>query len=707
MTVLSTTELDPIGSQILLTQIQAIADEAFRAIEHTAVSPAVAEALDGSCALLDPAGHLIVGGGFMDTQPRSASIAVGSIIARHGDSIVPGDIFIGNDPHSDCALHPQDVVVAKPVYFNGKLTAWVSNVAHMTDMGGMRFGSWAPDATECFQEALRLPPIRLFAAGVERTEVWEVIRNNVRLPNVVEMDLRSLVAGCNVAEEKLLQLIEAKGGGTPFLKILEQIQSRVAAELRDRILAIEDGTYQSISWTEWDDEFFKIPCQMTVKGSEITFDFEGASPQCDHLFNSRPWIVQAVLVPNLWSYLAPDLPLTHAVFEAFQVKCPEGSVLNSYPPAPVASAHVDASGIAADVGVTCFVMALSCSTSITNPRLTAQLTEAGSAIHTWKFEGLDGGSDGCLALDGSCSGSPAGERRDGVDFLPFRVRGRGRMDLIDIEVLESWYPLLVGEKRPRPGPHGAGKTRGGAGCQMQVQPHGTKELTGAMLGRREHLPFQGTAGGFPGGTMEFLIHRSDGTEEPVGAHDTGVVIGQGDVFEFRATSGGGFGDPLDRDPQRVIDDVVIGRLSNEEALSAYGVVVGEDAQADLDATAVARAEALEDRLRRSAPAAVPLSAELLDGESEELSGYLYPGVVQRGRFAVAEESGALLAVAPNAWVDGCRVLHDQWRTRAGRDIEVHAYLDPRTGKTLLVDATLQGSGRSFSIEPRRWMMAGS
>jgi N-methylhydantoinase B len=240
---------------------------------------------------------------------------------------------------------------------------------------------------------------------------------------------------------------------------------------------------------------------------------------------------------------------------------------------------------------------------------------------------------------------------------------------------------------------------------MQIQPHGTDQLVGAMLGRREHLPFQGTAGGFPGGTMQFLVHRQDGTEEQVGAHDTGVVIRQGDVFEFRATSGGGFGDPLGREPESVSDDIVVGRLSADEAFATYGVVMASEGQVDLPATEFTRAKALEERLRRAEPAMASVVEGAFDYAEEEASGYLYPGVLQRGRFAIAEASGALLAVAPNPWVDGCPVLRDRWKTRAGRDIEIEAYLDPRTGTTLLVDATLQGSGPSFAIEPRRWMEA--
>lgn len=703
MSTVARSGLDPVESQVLLTRMQAVADEAFRSIEHTAVSPTVAEALDGSCALLDAHGRLVVGGGHMDTQPYSASVAVRAIMARHGDTICAGDVFIGNDPHADCSLHPQDVVVAKPVFVDGVLSAWVANVAHMTDMGGMRFGSWAPDATECYQEALRLPPIRIFAAGVEQRDVWDVIRTNVRLSNLVEMDLRSLVAGCHVAESKLTALIQSNGGPKRFLRIVDSVHTRVTEEMRRRITAIEDGIYRAVSWTEWDTEFYRIPCTLTVDGSTMRFDFEGASPQCNHLFNSRPWIVKAVLVPNLWYYLAPDLPLTDALFEIFDIKCPEGSVLNSRPPAPIASAHVDASGIAADVGITCLVLALGCSSRTQAPRLTAQLTEAGSAVHTWRFTGFDGNADGCLALDGSCSGSPAGEEVDGVDFLPFRVRGRGRMELVDIEVLESWYPMLVVQKRPRPGAWGAGRMRGGAGCQMRVRPHGTQQLVGSMLGRREHLPFQGIAGGMPGGPMQFRLHRADGVVQPVGAHDADVVVKEGDVFEFRASSGGGFGDPLDREPQLVLDDLLEDRLVAEEAAAVYGVILDARGYVDLEATDSERERLRRERLARARPAKHPLDAVV--EARDDRTWPLYPGIVQRGAYAVADASGAPLGVAPGPWWDGCPVVTERWMTRSGSDVMVETYLDPRTGRALMVDARLDCEERSFDVLPRRWTEA--
>src|SRR5580698_8290931 len=191
---------DPIAPEILRTRLEAIGQEAGAAVEQTAISPIVTESKDYSVTVMDANGRVICGTGLIDLHFGAVQHAVCSTLAVHGDTIAEGDVFIANDPHSGGGLHPQDVVIQRPVFFDGKRIAWVALAAHMMDMGGMVPGSSATQATECYQEALRLPPVRLVRAGVEASEIWEIMRNNIRSAQLVEMDMRSLVIGCNVAE---------------------------------------------------------------------------------------------------------------------------------------------------------------------------------------------------------------------------------------------------------------------------------------------------------------------------------------------------------------------------------------------------------------------------------------------------------------------------------------------------------------------------
>jgi N-methylhydantoinase B len=175
-------------------------------------------------------------------------------------------VFIANDPHSGGGLHPQDVMVQRPVFHGDQRVAWAVMSAHMMDMGGSVPGSFAPTATECYQEALRVPPVRLFRAGTEATDVWAIFRTNVRLPALIEMDLRSLVAGCHVTAEHVGTVVDEMGPDN-FLASLTAIRDATETEWRRRIGELEDGVYRASNATEWDDDFFVVPCALTVAGS--------------------------------------------------------------------------------------------------------------------------------------------------------------------------------------------------------------------------------------------------------------------------------------------------------------------------------------------------------------------------------------------------------------------------------------------------------
>ena len=175
------TSIDPILLEVTRSRLQSVVDEGAVAIEQTAVSPIVAEGKDYSCNILGPAGELLSGGGKVEYKWAGARNLVEHTLARHAATLAPGDVFVANDPHSGGGNHPQDVEICRPVFVGDTLVGWIAASAHLIDVGGMTFGSWAPDATECYQEAIRFPPVRLFAAGVECRDTWDLILTNVRL----------------------------------------------------------------------------------------------------------------------------------------------------------------------------------------------------------------------------------------------------------------------------------------------------------------------------------------------------------------------------------------------------------------------------------------------------------------------------------------------------------------------------------------------
>jgi N-methylhydantoinase B len=689
--------IDPINLEVLRSRLEAIGDEAAATLERTAISPVVTESKDYSCTMLDAEGHLIMGAGQIQFHFGAAAHAVRSTMTRFPDSIADGDLFIANDPHHGGGLHPQDVMIQRPVFLGGQLIAWVVMSAHMMDVGGMVAGSFAPMATECYQEALRLPPVRLFRQGAEVTEVWDIFRNNVRVSALVEMDMRSLVAGCHVAQEKLVGVVESMGADV-FVESIRTIRALSEKEMRRRIELLSDGTYRASSWTEWEDDFFKVPCELTVAGDRLIFNFTGASPQTNHYFNSKPYIIQSEMVAQLAWLIARDLPFDDGIFAPIELVCPEGTIVNSIEPAPIAAAHMDVALNAAEIGVQTLRLALAASPG--HPAA-AHLAGwgAGSALglHTWSCAGIDGQPDAFIMLDGNWTGSSAGSARDGMPLAGNIVGPESDYSFTDIEILESWYPILISEKSSRPGANGAGRHRAGGGNKMGFSPHGTEQLTGAMLGMRRWLPLEGAAGGLPGACTRFSIRRADGSNEEIATHASGVTIAPGDTFEFLCATGGGFGDPLDRESDAVYEDIVLGRLTREEATTVYGVAFGTDGEPDPDGTAARRTEIRQDRLARATPAPVPAETALVSGDGLPL----YPGVVNQDGVAVAEASGSVLARSPQHWTDGCPVLIEQ-RPEGGPEVLVRSYLDPATGRILYAEAAPGGEVRGFESSPRHW-----
>ncbi len=689
---------DPIALEVLRHRLEALCEQGAAAIQRTAISPVVVDSKDYSCTVLDAKGGLIVGGGKIRLHWYAATNCVRSTIAVHGETIAPGDVFFVNDPHNGGGLHASDVFVLRPVFAERRIAAWAANSAHMMDVGGMVPGSFAPEATDCYQEGLRCPPVRLLRGGVEQSDVWAILRNNVRMAKLVEMDLRSLLAGCHVVHEELSEIVRELGVDA-FSAGVDELADRTEAELRRRIGQLEPGTYRAESGSEWNEEIFRIPCCLTVERDRLIFDFEGAAPQTDHFVNSKPHIITSELGVDLAAYLAWDLPYNRGLFETIEVRCPEGSILNSKPPAPVAAAHIDVANTAVETAIRTLMLAIAASPRSEARRLqTGSTTASGSALHTWAGPGIGGDEDGWLMLDAGANGAPGSVDRDGTDWGIYMVAREQIVEYPDVEIMESWYPLHVVHKRLREVTSGgAGRYRAGGGLEMAVELSGTSGLRGTTISNRERLPVVGSAGGYPGATTEFRMIRADGRVDVIGAHQQNFKFGPGDRFVFRCGSGGGWGDPLERDPAAVEADVRLGRLEADDARDVYGVIPGDPL-----ATETRRRELLTERLERAEPALRPLRwQDVPEGYRDaSRSAPLHPGVEQQGGVAVSVRSGAPLAVSPGHWTDGCPTIPQLFPM--GEGVQARGYIDPGSGHLLFVDVTIADQRRSFESSPDRW-----
>jgi N-methylhydantoinase B len=684
--------------ELLRSQLQSVVDDAADTIERTAISPVVTESKDYSATLLDANGGLVAGGGVITYHWVAATRAIRATMERYGERIAPGDVFLANDPYNGGGLHPNDVFVQRPIFVDGELIGWAALSAHLIDMGGMAMGSFAPAATECFQEALRIPPVRLLREGVEVSDVWDIFRTNVRLDVLVEMDLRGLVAGGNVAHDKVVELARQHGVG-PLGAGIRRLQELSESELRRRISLLADGTYRATGWVEWDEELFELPCRLTISGDRLDFDFAGASPQAPHFFNSQPYIIKSSFLMDAAWLVAPDLPYTEGLLSPISLHCPEGSIVNATPPAPMNAGHIHVAFTASEVMQQCLRLAMWASPEWDRPAPVMGWGSNGAiALTTWSGIGLGGVPDTWMLMDGAYTGSGAGDDRDGQEMASIPIGFPQPAQVPDIEILESWYPMLFEHRRVRTGAFGAGAARAGGGNEVIFRPHGTDRLIGQMLAMRAYLPLEGAAGGMPGATTGLAVRRRDGSRTPVSTAAAGVVVEAGEAFEIRCTSGGGVGDPLLREPAKVAADVAQGLLSTAEAARVYGVIVrsGKVSQA---ATARKRSSIRQERLRRAAPPAIPFTGQAPAlGEAASLP--LYPGIRHRAGIAYAERSGTPLARTPNAWTSGCPVL--QSAPGPGPGIVTRAYLDPSDGTLLMVEATPAGSTDATDVRPEHW-----
>jgi N-methylhydantoinase B len=687
--------IDPILLEVLRCKLEAIADEGAKAVQRTAISPVVADAGDCSCAIFDAKGGLIVGDGLGST----GSNGVAAILARHGGTLAAGDIFLVNDPYDGGGFHAQDVFIHQPVFAGATLVAWVGSSAHMMDMGGSVPGSFSPAATECYQEAIRFPPVRLSRAFEEQADVWAIVRTNIRVSDLVEMDMRALISGSNVVTAELDRLIAEYSVDT-FAEAVDELNLRSEEELRRRIAALEPGVYQSVSWAEWSDELYKVPCELTVFEDRLVFNFYGASPQSLHYFNSKPYVIRSLLGVEIAARIARDLPFNEGIFRAVEIRCEPGSILDAMPPAPIGAPHLEVGQTAVEVACNCLTLALAASGGTdANGALAGSNALSGLGLVTWAGQGHDGSPDAWLMLDGGANGSSAGYDRDGATLFPVLVSKEMRTEWPDVEVQESWYPLFFERRGPARRPVGAGAHRGGRSMSAAYRTTGSQPLVAVVMGHRERVPITGFAGGRPGGLTQFRIRGADGVARHAPCHSQGVALRPGETFELEVPNGGGWGDPLDRDPASVEREMRLGRISPEDAASIYGVVQG-----DVATTRARRSAILGARLRAAEPPRRSLGAQDIDADELKLPPLpLYPGVEQRGRIAVSARTGVPLALAPGHWTDGCPVLREQLSADEG--IEVVTYLDPQSGHALAVEVVAQGEQRGFESAPLRWTQA--
>jgi N-methylhydantoinase B len=552
--------LDPITLEIIFNALRSITDETFIALTKSAYSTNIKERRDHSTAICDLNGRLIVQAeNSLPIHLASMTGLMASLLAKYNlTNIEEGDLFVANDPHVAGGTHLPDINLAMPVFVNDKLSAFVCNIAHHADVGGMAPGSMAGGMSEIYQEGLRIPVVKLFRRGELQEDLFEILLLNVRIPEERRGDYYAQIAACRLGRRRLLEAAE-----TYSMDILQaafgEIIKRTERRMRKGVTQIPDGTYYFEDVMD-DDGLGTVDIPIKVKidvaGDRIHFDFTGTSPQVAGNINVTLNATQASVAYCLKALLDPDIPNNEGVLEVCEIECPKGTLLNCSPPAPVA-ARANTSQRIIDVVIGALSEALP----------DATVGAANGANTTAVFSGTNPvtGKE-YLYLETLGGGFGGRNDRDGKDGVQVHITNTSNLP---VEVIEMEYPLRVLSYGLVENSGGAGKYRGGMGLRREIMPVEHDCIFNGAGERFSNKPW-GVFGGSSGGTGKFIHTKQDGNKKKLEIKPSGITLKAGEKILVETPGAGGYGSPEERSDAGITEDLESGKFSDEYVKRHYG-----------------------------------------------------------------------------------------------------------------------------------------
>lgn len=550
-------EFDLITFEVLRNALAAAADEMALMVMRSARSSVVRELLDFAAALCDSEGRLIAQGLSLPLHLGSIPDAIQTVRRRFGDNLGPGDLVVLNDPFHG-GMHLPDIFMFKPIFYEGRLEGYAVVVAHHADIGGRVPGGGAADSTEIFQEGLRLPPLKIQAAGVPNEAVYDLIKLNVRVPDIVMGDLEAQIAGC-MAGEHGLQALLAQYGPAVFRSYVDEILDYSERITRQEISNWPDGVYEFTDYEDHDGRqavLVPVKVKVEIRGDRIRFDFAGSSPQVKGAINCTPSFARSAVYIAVRSLMGTPVPNNEGCFRPIEIELPEGSIFNPKPPAAFAARGVLGYRI------------LDAIFGAMAKALPGQVPAAGDGgISGIRIGGYHPNGRAFQFNDIICGSWGAGAGHDGGEGMAHIATNISNQP---IEILEAENPVRVLHYGFVPDTGGAGQLRGGLALERHLEFRGKEAVLQVRTHRRDVPPY-GLDGGRSGTTSLTYLGR-DGSEKLLETKVT-LSIQTGDRIRHITAGGGGFGDPLNRDPKAVVDDIRSGKVTREYAAKQYGVVV--------------------------------------------------------------------------------------------------------------------------------------
>ncbi|MGQ9601957.1 MAG: hydantoinase B/oxoprolinase family protein [Candidatus Bipolaricaulia bacterium] len=556
-------KLDPVTREVLRNALVEVAEEMNANLIRTGYSPNIKERRDCSSALFDSQGRMVA-------QAESIPVHLGAMpfsvkaALEHFREFSPGDTIVLNDPFSG-GVHLPDITFVTPIFYREELVAFAANRAHHADVGGKTPGSVAGDATEIYQEGLRIPPIKLWQAGEPDEDLMEMILANVRTPGERLGDLRAQKAANETGRRRFLELIE-RYGPELIASAIDEILDYSERRMRAEISALPGGAYGFEDYLDNDgisSERIKIKVLVKIEGSELTVDFSGSSPQVEGPVNAVYAVTASAVYYTVRALTDPDIPPNEGCSRPIRIIAPEGTVVNALPPAAVVGGNLETSQRIVDALIGALAQAI--------PEKAIGACQG--TMNNLTLGGLDPRSGRPYTLYETIGGGfGARPTKDGLDGIHCHMTNTLNTP---VEALEIAYPLRVERYELRPDSCGAGRWRGGLGIRRDIRVLGHRARASLLGERRITRPY-GLLGGEAGGKgSDYIIIDSDGKGQRVKGKGS-ITLEPGWIISVRTPGGGGYGSPALRPKELILKDYREGRISAGYAAKHYGLDLEEE-----------------------------------------------------------------------------------------------------------------------------------
>lgn len=568
---------DPVTMEVIRYGLEAVADEMGYALYRMGRTTIVKEIMDFNCAVLGPQGEILAQA-HLSPMMMFGLAGTCSVMAKQfaPDSWQDGDVVITNDPYLG-GQHLPDVELFSPVIFDGELVGFVANIAHQLDMGGSVAGSVAGGLTEIYQEGLRLPFVKLYKAWKEDDEIFSIVESNIRIPDKTLADFRAQASSLFVGLQRVKELI-AKYGLDVFRQCIDMLLHYTEAKVRKFISELPDGDYTGVDYLDNDgitDDPVKVQVNIHIRGDGVKVDFEGTAPQRQGNINN-PWTCTQGAVLYIWvAMVDPYMPINEGCFRPIEVDLGEGLITNPRPPGAVTARSQTQSKIPE-------VMLKALAPIVPNRVVSGSHGQA-TTCNFIGYHPETGKRFGYIEIQGGgCGARPDKDGADGQDIHMARFMNT------PVEAAELEHPVTIERYEFIPDSGGAGRWRGGLSTRRDIRFH-TDVSFARYSGRRKFTP-QGLFGGKEGSKGAFVLNPgTDKEEEPKAMGISQIKAG--DLLAIILPGSGGYGSPLDREPERVSWDVINGKLSLQSAKEDYLVVLNSDLSVNEEETKALRAKA--------------------------------------------------------------------------------------------------------------------